>query len=323
MAEVAPSTPAADSSRPTRRALFLRGLVDVLLFSLPMLVALVGFIILLARGSGRDLVSRKDRWRFETMPASEDALLAWSRSQGDLRNVRVQRFQGDHELLLRYERSRAKGPAHPDWDLLGYRMAYLVSAPSLQIPVGMSLWLGLIAAYLAGGGLAVFRIRRGLRAGVPLISPADRPQRGWLRWVLLACVMVVALDGAETWLLRILHLEQEMQRSVSEVLRLTTGSTLLIAVAALVLVAPIVEELLFRGCVFGRFEAYRYGVSGAIVSALMFAVVHGVLALLPFYFGVGIILAWLCHRTHSLWPSMALHCLNNGIAVIAVFSATT
>jgi membrane protease YdiL (CAAX protease family) len=52
--------------------------------------------------------------------------------------------------------------------------------------------------------------------------------------------------------------------------------------------------LLFRGCVFGRFEAYRYGVSGAIVSALMFAVVHGVPALLPFYFGVGIILAWLC-----------------------------
>jgi membrane protease YdiL (CAAX protease family) len=81
--------------------------------------------------------------------------------------------------------------------------------------------------------------------------------------------------------------------------------------------------LLFRGCVFGRFEAYRYGVSGAIVSALMFAVVHGVPALLPFYFGVGIILAWLCHRTRSLWPSMALHCLNNGIAVIAVFSATT
>ena len=98
---------------------------------------------------------------------------------------------------------------------------------------------------------------------------------------------------------------------------------MLIAVSFVVLVGPVVEELLFRGCVFGRFQAYEYWVSGAIISAVLFSILHGVLSLVPIYFGTGIILAWLCHRTHSLWPSMALHCLNNGVALIAVFSANS
>jgi membrane protease YdiL (CAAX protease family) len=114
-----------------------------------------------------------------------------------------------------------------------------------------------------------------------------------------------------------------VQGSILHFLRLSSSWSMLIAVSLVVFVGPVVEELVCRGCVFGRFQAYGYWVSGAIISALLFSVLHGVLSLLPFYFGVGIILAWLCHRTRSLWPSMALHCLNNGVAVIAVFSANS
>ena len=314
-----------DSSRPMRRVLFRQAFDDSLLFLLAIFLVVGVGVIAHLHGIKQDFVNREDCWRFEAMPPTEDALLAWSRTQLDLRNLRVQRGEANHEIVLRYERTRTKGPAHPDWDFLGYRMAYLVSAPSLEKSPGilpsLTFWLVAILANVAGGGVALFRLGRGRRAGVPLILPTDQPQQGWLRWLLLALVILMALAKANEWLLRILHVEQNAQGSMLQLLRLTSGWSMLIAVSFVVFVAPAVEELLCRGCVFGRFQAYGYWVTGAIISALLFSVLHGVLSLLPFYFGVGITLAWLCHRTRSLWPSMALHCLNNGVALIAVFSA--
>jgi membrane protease YdiL (CAAX protease family) len=59
--------------------------------------------------------------------------------------------------------------------------------------------------------------------------------------------------------------------------------------------------------VLGSFQAYGYGATGAIVSALLFSLAHGVPVLMPFYFGMGMIFAWLCLKTRSLWPPLVLH----------------
>ncbi len=124
-------------------------------------------------------------------------------------------------------------------------------------------------------------------------------------------------------LLRILHLEQPAQNPMIQNLRLESGGGILMAAATVVLVGPVTEELLFRGCLFGRFQAYGYGITGAVISALLFSVAHGILALIPVYFGIGIILAWLCKQTRSLWPAMALHGLNNAVALIGGLWAKT
>jgi hypothetical protein len=163
MTEVTPGSPNPDSSRPTRRVLFLR---FVLLFVIAISVFFViaisvvdNAIMIYTHSDRRDPVNREDRWRFEAMPASEDGLLAWSRSQPDLRNFRPQRVPGNHELVLRYERNQTEGPAHPDWDILGYRMAYLVSAPSLQPSHRtLSLWLDLmLGCWLGWAGVVKWR----------------------------------------------------------------------------------------------------------------------------------------------------------------------
>ncbi len=164
-----PIAPEPVPLRPPRRVLFLHCFIDVLLFMLPMLLLAVAGIAIHTYRSGREIVGREDRWRVEAMPPNDDALLAWSKSQVDLRNVRVERVQAGHEIVLRYGRIRAKGPAQPDWYHLGYQRAYLVSAPSLEITLrtSPSLWLGVAVAFVAGGAVAVFRMRRGRRAGVP------------------------------------------------------------------------------------------------------------------------------------------------------------
>ena len=82
-------------------------------------------------------------------------------------------------------------------------------------------------------------------------------------------------------------------------------------------VAPVVEELTYRGV---GFAAVRdtFGVGAAIgVTALAFGLAHGLVVALPVLTIFGLILAWLRAQTDSIYPTIALHALFNGIALIA------
>jgi membrane protease YdiL (CAAX protease family) len=80
------------------------------------------------------------------------------------------------------------------------------------------------------------------------------------------------------------------------------------------LVAPIVEELAFRGV--GYSLLVRYGRWTAIVlCGLAFGVAHGLVQALPFLTAFGIGLAYLRSRVDSVYPGMIVHGLFNGIAL--------
>lgn len=77
-----------------------------------------------------------------------------------------------------------------------------------------------------------------------------------------------------------------------------------------VVVAPVVEELTFRGIGFTLLE--RYGQGWAIaLTALAFALVHGPLANLPIILLFGAGMAYLRGRTHSVYPGIVVHALFN------------
>lgn len=86
------------------------------------------------------------------------------------------------------------------------------------------------------------------------------------------------------------------------------------------IVAPVVEELLFRGMLY-RYLRGRMGVPVAVIlSSAIFAAVHFILILMPILFVTGVALALVTERYKSILPSIALHALNNGIAVIALYA---
>ena len=95
-----------------------------------------------------------------------------------------------------------------------------------------------------------------------------------------------------------------------------------IAWSVVVVVTPIVEEILFRGLLYGALEK-RWGFKGAIVgSAILFAMIHlqfvGFLSILV----LGVLFAWARHRTNSLGLPILLHGLNNALAMVMLtFSA--
>ena len=92
---------------------------------------------------------------------------------------------------------------------------------------------------------------------------------------------------------------------------------ILAACAVTCVVAPICEEFLFRGFIFASLRNWRGPWPAAIITGVLFGVVHGLSApavdLLPLAF-LGFVLCVVYQRTGSLYPCIALHLLNNAIA---------
>ncbi|MBI4201232.1 MAG: CPBP family intramembrane metalloprotease [Chloroflexi bacterium] len=87
-----------------------------------------------------------------------------------------------------------------------------------------------------------------------------------------------------------------------------------------VLVAPAAEEVFFRGFLLPAFVA-RWGFApGAVLVSLLFAMSHGVPALLAPAFISGLLLAWLYRRTGSLWNCVLAHTAQNAMAFAVAVS---
>src|SRR5882757_5987280 len=111
-----------------------------------------------------------------------------------------------------------------------------------------------------------------------------------------------------------LGIEPEGMKEVGKIAREPgfVGSLLTIAV-----LAPLVEELIFRGLLYG-WLAGRWGTIVAwIVSSLAFAAAHFEPAHIILVLPLGLWFGWLRRRTDSLWPSLVSHMINNGIAIAA------
>ena len=82
------------------------------------------------------------------------------------------------------------------------------------------------------------------------------------------------------------------------------------------IVAPIVEELVFRGLIFKQLSKYHVGYA-MVISSICFACMHmNVVQGIPTFF-MGLILAYSYWKTDSLVTSMGIHFLNN---LFAMFS---
>jgi len=88
-----------------------------------------------------------------------------------------------------------------------------------------------------------------------------------------------------------------------------------------VLMAPIVEELTFRGL--GQaVVSDAFGVVPAIVvTGLAFGLAHGLVIALPILASFGVILALVHVKTESLYPAILLHAIFNGLALIVAVTA--
>jgi membrane protease YdiL (CAAX protease family) len=93
-------------------------------------------------------------------------------------------------------------------------------------------------------------------------------------------------------------------------------STGVIGIITIAIIGPFLEELLFRGAV-TRLLLERYKPQKAIlISALIFGIFHINPAQIIPAFLIGLILATIYYRTHSLIPGLIIHIINNSASTI-------
>lgn len=91
------------------------------------------------------------------------------------------------------------------------------------------------------------------------------------------------------------------------------------------LLAPFVEEVLFRGLVFGNLK-YKSRTAAYLASCLLFALLHvwqfavvnqdiTYFLLMVQYLVPGVVLAWAYDHSGTLWTSVGLHVLANALSV--------
>jgi membrane protease YdiL (CAAX protease family) len=94
---------------------------------------------------------------------------------------------------------------------------------------------------------------------------------------------------------------------------------LVLTFVTIVAIGPFAEELFFRGVLSGAF-AGRLGAFTPLGTGAVFGAAHLEPRAFPALFVLGALLGWLYLRTRSLWPGVAVHALNNLLALIAALA---
>jgi membrane protease YdiL (CAAX protease family) len=90
---------------------------------------------------------------------------------------------------------------------------------------------------------------------------------------------------------------------------------------ALIVVGPLAEEIFFRGFLYEGIRHSRAGAAGAIIiTSLLWSSMHGQYDLygIVFIFMGGLILGYSRLKSHSIYPPVAMHVLQNILATIEV-----
>ena len=101
------------------------------------------------------------------------------------------------------------------------------------------------------------------------------------------------------------------------------NQTGLLITIATVVVAPIVEEVTFRGLIQTRLNRIFPGWLAVLLSSLLFGICHAHPVWIAYAFVLGVIFGFMDLRARSIWPSLAAHVIFNGIGQIAVYLPQT
>lgn len=196
----------------------------------------------------------------------------------------------------------------PGWSLIvfglalpviGYAVVRLLPNREMMTVLGAFFLIGLLAVVVAVAPLG--------KAAFPALGlrPAN-----W-KYPVLGALGTLFLSVAVSQI----GIEPQGMKQVIEVVR--EPHELILSLLLLSVLAPIVEELVFRGLLYGWIAGRWGGTAGLVVSSLAFAAAHWEPAHIVLVLPLGFLFGWLRRRTDSLMPSLFSHIANNGFALLA------
>ena len=107
----------------------------------------------------------------------------------------------------------------------------------------------------------------------------------------------------------------QVQKNVEILLESDNTDLIIVQIVSAILVAPLVEEIIFRGYLYAVLKRYSSSVFAAITTSLLFAVVHNNLPGMMPLFILALILTLAYELTGCLWVPMLAHALFNATQV--------
>jgi membrane protease YdiL (CAAX protease family) len=161
--------------------------------------------------------------------------------------------------------------------------------------------------------VVVLLLARGLprETALGLRRPASWPRA--LGLVLAGYVVILAI----AYVLDLVLQAGEEQGLVPEEWEPSRAAPFVANFLVVAIVAPVVEELTYRGLGYGAIRAAWGSAAAVVVTSLAFGLAHGLVVALPVLTLFGVVLALVRARTESVYPPIVLHAAFNGIALLA------
>jgi ABC-2 type transport system permease protein len=187
--------------------------------------------------------------------------------------------------------------------LQGVALAILHAADA-PLPVAEMVWIAFCVAGALTYGLMRLVYWRAHTAGVPRLLGERMPQ----------ALLLGAAGGAVASLVGLLYIKIAGAMGFLAPAAAPDRTTALWLGMLAVAAAPLFEEFIFRGLIFGGLRRSFGIVPATLASAAIFAVIHPPLSVIP-VFGLGICAALTYERTKMLAAPMLVHAIYNAVIV--------
>jgi membrane protease YdiL (CAAX protease family) len=190
-----------------------------------------------------------------------------------------------------------------DSDLLSFTGITLMLL-SVQIPLFFFAWR---------------RLRRNREKGRPALPLLEGPVATGIGMGMAAGFGLSLVSVVYSLLVRLMLGENVVPQQLEFLERLLKSPAAMTVLTFIIAgIAPVCEELFFRGAIFNAARSAGLTKAGAGTSAALFAVVHFSPVLAPFYAFFALVMCWLMVRARTLAAPIAAHATMNGIACLAM-----
>lgn len=184
----------------------------------------------------------------------------------------------------------------------------------LEPTITQTISLTALEAVALIGGVYIFGLRRkGLDWNAVGIRPASS---NWYLIAFVVTIMVIPLASLIT--LAVFFVSGQPLENPQLDFLLPEDLSTIDAFVMLILagfIAPLGEELLFRGVLYSLFRE-RWGIwISVLLSSLLFAIIHGNIAVGLTGFLLGIVAAIVFEYSGSLWTAVLVHSVNNSLKI--------
>ncbi len=142
------------------------------------------------------------------------------------------------------------------------------------------------------------------------------PMRGLL--IPMCLVLGLGLNLAVSGVLNTVSLPDFLMEGYAERVVAFDDDNVPMYILAVVLAAPLTEEVVFRRGAYGNFKKIMPPMAAALVSSLIFALMHGALLWMTYTVPLGLVMCLVYERCGSLWGSVLLHIGFNAGSLIVV-----